>query len=969
VSIFLYRLGRAIARHRGMVVGLWLLVLVALGGAAATLGDRYDDSFSIPGTESQQGQDLLAERFGLTGASGQVLFEAKQGRITDPGNASEVASLVAAIDKVKGVSINDPLTAATPTLNDGATATLAQLQFADKVPDEDTLDDVQQVGTGKHGAPVRSFVGGDAYKSSADPSKVPELLGLLVSFLILVLTFRALIAAGMPILTALVGVAVTIASVVVASNVVTVSSTAPTLAEMLGLAVGIDYALFILSRHRAQLGEGLDPVESMSRALATAGSAVVFAGTTVIIALTGLFVAQIPVLTVMGLGAAFAVAVAVSVALTLLPAIALLLGERLRPRPRRPRRTRKSTKATKTAVVHVAAPRPRGFAGTWVRTVTRQPILTVAAVVVLLGLAAVPAFHLRLALPDNSTAPVGSPQRTTYDAITRTFGEGYNAPLVVTADVITSTSPKDTVSDLADAIGELPGVAAVPQQTPDQGGDTGLIQVIPEGGQTDPATSELVHELRTQAPALEKKYGVSTMLVTGQTAANIDASDRLGGALLPFGAIVIGLSLILLMIVFRSVAVPLKATLGYLLSVGAALGAVVVIFQWGWFDSVVPGLSEGPIVSFLPIFVMGVLFGLAMDYEMFLVSAMREHYVLTGEPHEAVHDGFRASARVVTAAALIMTSVFVAFVPGGATTIKQIALGLAVGVFVDAFMVRMTLVPAVLMLLEHRAWWLPRALERSLPVVDVEGAALHRKVAFEDYRTDHQGTVLLTHDLVARPGAAPLEVTARAGEVTHVSVANDDEAVTLGRVLAGRRTATAGELVVDGLLLPEQREAVLRRSALLELDGAEHTHGSLTERVHERVRLLTLSPRRRDELSERTLAVVNELAAVSAPQGADGAIASVVVDAALGLCHDVDLFVLTGVATRTDPDRRAAQLLAGELAERGATVVVVGQRTLPAADVPLPAATNGTSADPSPPPGPADDPAPDVDGSLRTHHE
>ncbi len=961
MSIGLYRLGRAIGRHRGMVVGIWVLVLVALGGAAATFGDRYDDSFSIPGTESQEGQDLLAERFGLTGANGQVLFEARTGKITDPANASEVASLVTAIGKVDGVSITDPLSATTPTLNTGSTATLTQIAFADQVPSDDTLEKVQEAGTPPAGSPVTTSIGGDAYKSSSDPSKVPELLGLLVSFLILVLTFRSLIAAGMPILTALIGVAVTITSVMGVSHIITVSSTAPTLAEMLGLAVGIDYALFILSRHRAQLAEGLDPVESMSRALATAGSAVVFAGTTVIIALGGLTVAQIPVLTVMGVGAAFSVTVAVSVALTLLPAIALLLGERLRPRPRKPRRQRKAAKA-RTA----GSPR-RGVARIWVGAVTRQPIVTVLAVVILLGLAAVPALDLRLGLPDNSTAATDTPQRKTYDAITEAFGVGYNAPLVVTADVITSSTPTDTVSDLADAIRAIPGVVAVPQSTPDQGGDTALIQVIPEGGQNSSTTADLVTELRAQAPALEKKYGVSTMLVTGQTAANIDASDRLGEALLPFGAIVIGLSLILLMVVFRSIAVPIKATLGYLLSVGAALGAVVVVFQWGWFDALTPGLSDGPVVSFLPIFVMGVLFGLAMDYEMFLVSAMREHYVLTGDPHESVVDGFRASSRVVTAAALIMTSVFVAFIPGGPATIKQIALGLAVGVFVDAFLVRMTLVPAVLVLLGRRAWWLPRRLDRALPVVDVEGAALHRKVAFDDYQAEHGPTTLLARDVVVPGNATPVQVSAEAGRVHHLAVPDGEDPGAVGRVLAGRRPAAAGEVVVDGLLLPEQREAVIRRTALLELVTPDRSEGSVTDRVRDRARLESLSGRRRDELTERALRLVDELAAAAAPHGADGAVAAAVVDAALGLSSGVDVFVFSGLDRQTEPDRRSAGLLAEELARRGATVVVVAHGTAPARP-PVPLATNGNPPDPAPPPVRAGAPVPD-DSSVRTNDE
>ena len=549
----------------------------------------------------------------------------------------------------------------------------------------------------------------------------------------------------------------------------------------------------------------------------------------------------------------------------------------------------------------------------WVAAATRHPVLTVVAVVALLGLATVPAFDMKLGLPDNSTAPTDTPQRQTYDAITATFGEGYNAPLIVTADIITSTSPQDTVSQLADGIRKIPGVVAVPQETPDEGADTGLVQVIPAGGQNSTATSDLVRELRAQTPALEEEYGVSTILVTGQTAANIDASDRLGQALLPFGAIVIGLSLILLTIVFRSIAVPIKATLGYLLSVGAALGAVVVVFQWGWADAIVPGLADAPIVSFLPIFVMGVLFGLAMDYEMFLVSAMREHYVVSGVPREAVKEGFRASARVVTAAALIMTSVFIAFVPGGSTTIQQIAFGLAVGVSVDAFLVRMTLVPAVLVLLDHRAWWLSTTLQR-LPEVDVEGAALHRKIAFEDYQASHGPTTLLAQDLVVRDGAAPAEVSAVAGEVTHVSVPDADDARALARVLSARRTPSSGELVVDGLLVPEQREAVVRRTALLELTSPDRSEGSVEDRVHDRVRLEAMSGRRRRALTEQALGLVQELAAVATPQGAEGSVASAVVEAALGLGNGADVFVLSGLEDQPEArssGRRAAGRGAG----------------------------------------------------------
>jgi RND superfamily putative drug exporter len=901
MSIFLYRLGRTIAKHRGLVVGAWVLLLALLGGTASMLGDHYDDSFSIPGTESQQGQDLLGQRFGLTGTSGQVLFTVKAGAITDKEPSAEVADIVKAVGKIHGVAMSNPLTADPPVVNQDKTATLGAVRFDAKVPSDATLAAVQKAAEPPAGSVVSTSVGGDAYKSTADPSKAPEVLGLLVSFLILVMTFGSLVAAGMPILSSLVGVAATLTAVVVTSSIVTVSSTAPTLAEMLGLAVGIDYALFILSRHRAQLAAGVDVVESMARALATAGSAVVFAGATVIIALAGLSVAGIPVLTVMGLGAAAAVTVAVMVALTLLPAIALLLGESLRPQQHRFRLRRRP-----------AIPRRKmAVATTWVRTITRVPVVTVVAVVALLGLAAIPAFSLDLALPDNSTAPSGTPQRTTYDAITAAFGVGYNSPLTITANVITSSDPSDTVDQLADAVKTVPGVVAVTQATPNQSGDTALIQAIPTAGQTDPATAALVQRIRHDVPGWEKKYKVSDMLVTGQTAINIDASGRLGQALLPFGLIVIGLSLVLLMIVFRSIAVPLKATFGYLLSVGVALGAVVMVFEWGWTDNLFPGISDGPVVSFLPIFVMGVLFGLAMDYEMFLVSAMREHFVASDDAQESVREGFRASSRVVTAAALIMTSVFVAFIPAGTSTIQQIALGLAVGVFVDAFAVRMTLVPAILSILDRRAWWLPPWLDRRLPSVDVEGAALHRRIAFEEWTTGHGEVTLLARGLVVRQGDRPVEVVARPSSVTRVEATGDP--IALGRVLTGHQRAVAGELVVDGLLLPEQREVVGERACLVVL-GADPAPGN--DPVADRAALV---PRRhRHEFVRRTHELLDELGT-----GSDGpGLHRAVVELALALASGADLVVLAGV-DRAPPEQARVEELATELGRRGLTVVAL----------------------------------------------
>jgi RND superfamily putative drug exporter len=626
----------------------------------------------------------------------------------------------------------------------------------------------------------------------------------------------------------------------------------------------------------------------------------------VVIALIGLSVARIPVLTVMGMAAAAAVTMAVLIALTMLPAIALLLGERLRPKPRRPRRKRKDAPAE---------PGQRhGFASWWVRVATRLPALTIAAVVAVLLLAASPVRHLELALPDNSTAPVGTPARTTYDDVTKAFGPGWNAPLAVTADIITSSDPKGTVQKLADAVKKVPGVVAVPQYTPNAGADTGLVQVIPRAGQTAPSTAALVKRLRADAPGWEKKYGVSGILVAGSTAINIDVSERLAGSLLPFGAIVIGLSLLLLMIVFRSIAVPIKATAGYLLSVGTALGAVVTVFQRGRLDSVLPGLANGPVVSFLPIFVMGVLFGLAMDYEMFLVSAMREEFVHTGQPKQAVYGGFRASARVVTAAALIMVSVFIAFIPGGSSTIKPIAFGLAIGVFVDAFLVRMTLVPAILVLLGRWAWWLPGWLDRRLPLVDVEGGALHRKVDFQRWETHHGDTALLARGLVARSGSGPVQLSLAPGSVGHLGVADPDDREALAQALVGRGRPVAGELVVGGYLLPEQRGLVQQIAVALTVDPDAPVVGDVEAVIAERARLVEAAPPRRKAFAARAADAVEHLATA----GPAGAPPRHVVDAALAVAGGVRVLVLT---TAGQPS--GADWLGAALGRFGVTVVLL----------------------------------------------
>jgi RND superfamily putative drug exporter len=439
-------------------------------------------------------------------------------------------------------------------------------------------------------------------------------------------------------------------------------------------------------------------------------------------------------------------------------------------------------------------------------------VLTVVVVIAGLGALALPAQDLRLALPTNGSADPGSPARVTYDLVSDHFGPGYNGPLIVTAGIVGSDDPLGVMDDIADELRALPGVASVPIATPNQDASTGIIQVIPTGAPDSDATKDLVLRIRDLEPHFSDAYDVPTA-VTGFTAIGIDISDRLGSALVPFGILVVGLSLVLLCMVFRSVAVPLKATIGFLLSVGAAFGATALVFEHGWLAGPLNVAQTGPVISFLPILLMGILFGLAMDYEVFLVSRMREDFVHGGDARNAIENGFAASARVVVAAAVIMFAVFAAFVPEGEGPIKTIGFGLAVGVFVDAFIVRMTLVPAVLALLGRSAWWLPRWLDRRLPSFDVEGEGLAHQTGLADWPTPDDPHVVYAGLQI---GTSAVALSALPREVVVVDGGAHTGKTALLLTLGGRMRLVAGQVKIAGMVLPEQASTVRRRVAYLD---------------------------------------------------------------------------------------------------------------------------------------------------------
>lgn len=817
MSSSLYRLGRRMASCPWRVIGAWAAILVLLGALAVGLGGRLSEQITIPGTEADDGLQMLSTRFPeMSGASGQFVFVATDGTVDD--HREQIQATMSAADEVTGVEVApDPFAEESPgTRTDDDTAMIGTVQMTGDIGDfpQSALGQLERIAQEHAGHGLEVHAGGQIFTQTTLPVSITEVLGVLFALFVLALTFRAILPAFVPVVTAVIGVAVSMAAVLALAAGVNIPSVTPTLAIMLGLAVGIDYALFILSRHRDQLGEGMDVVESIGRAIATSGSAVIFAGATVIIALVGLFVTGIPFLTLMGLASAFTVGLAVVIALTLLPAILGLLGERIRPR--------RAKRAEAPARDDDEGDRKGGgFYARWARIVTRVPAVTIILVILVVGALALPAKDLRLSLPDVGTEEKGTPGRDTYDLIAHEFGPGYTSPLLVTADIINSTDPLGVVDDLESRITALPGVEAIQIATPNRTADLAVVVIVPKEGQTSESTAQLVKDLRAHRDGWEKELDVSDITVTGQTAATIDITQKLTDALLPFALFVVGLSLILLTIVFRSLWVPLKASIGYLLSVAAAFGVVTMVFEYGWGNDALNVGIVGPILSFMPIIVMGVLFGLAMDYEVFLVSRMREDYVHTGDARGAVVRGFSASAGVVTAAALIMIAVFASFIPEGSYMIQPIALGLAVGVMVDAFLVRMILVPAVLALLGDRAWHLPGWLDRALPKLDVEGEGLIGVVEHREWTRSHGEAALRLEEavlpLVDGVGGTlgPLTGAVSPGTLLVVRAADDIARETFLAAAAGRVQPRSGILAVHDSLAPDDLGAIQARVHLI----------------------------------------------------------------------------------------------------------------------------------------------------------
>ncbi|HEY1135387.1 MAG TPA: MMPL family transporter [Nocardioides sp.] len=759
MATLLYRLGKTAFRRWPAFLGVWVVALVAVGATALTIAQPTSSTFTIPGIPSERASELQQELFpdaedAMNDTSVTVVVAVPEGEaLTDAPYADRISQLVTDIADSPQVLVSeaepilDPTTAAAAQEEALAAGGASPEDVANLAPvDPDgrvglitfdfDVDEPTDIEPASQEAILELIddASGDGLEVEANGpglqvmelSAASELIGIAVALVVLVLTFGSLVAAGLPIVTAIVGVALTSLGVTGMTAFTDISDMTPILAVMIGLAVGIDYALFILARYRSELEHTDDREEATGIAVGTAGSAVVFAGLTVLIALAALAVVRIPFLTAMGLAAATGVFLAVLVALTLLPAVLGMLkskafgGTVRRYEPKRDERGRIVNNGVR-----------------WAKLVGRSPIAAVVLVVVALGALALPMQNLQLALPSDSTSPSDTTQRKASDLVSEAFGEGRQAPLLVVVDgreisddgerqaafgeVVAWATDQDDV-----AHAQIAGTNADP--TGDPAAATGAtVLITPASGAEDAATTELLADLRATQGDLESSTGVE-LGVTGMTAIAVDVSDRLNDALPIYLVVVIGLAFLLLVLVFRSILVPLTATLGFLLTVLATLGITVLVFQEGVF-----GLVEGqPLVSFMPIFLVGVVFGLAMDYQVFLVTRIREAHVHGADAVSAVVDGFRNSARVVAAAAVIMMSVFAAFMLMDMSFIKAMGFALAAAVFIDAFVVRMTLIPALMYLMGDKAWWLPGWLDKILPRVDVEGESLERAHARHD---------------------------------------------------------------------------------------------------------------------------------------------------------------------------------------------------------------------------------------------
>ncbi len=720
MSTFLYRLGRSAARHPWRVLAIWLLAAATVVGASSAFGRELEDSFDVPGVDSQQALELLsAAKSDSAGLTAQVVLTPRSGRsfFDDPAAQIELASVQADLvglanvlgssDPAGALALGPSGAASTGTISPDGRIALIRMQYPviEEASPAD-LDALKAVVEAADSSTLQAETNGELFFAFEEPETgAGEMIGIVVAVVILLVAFGSVIAMGLPIGMALFGLALGVSAMPLVSYLIEIPSWAPQIASMVGLGVGIDYALFLVTRHREFLARGLPVDEAVGRAVATAGQAVIFAGGTVVIAILGLAFAGVPFMTAAGVATSIVVLIMVVASVTLLPALLGLAGHWIN-------RLGVHRKG------HVANTETSEGWLRWGAHVSRNAwAYTIGVTSLLLALTA-PVLALQLGFPDDGTLPESRTERRAYDLVAEGFGAGTNGPLVIAVDI---AGDETVLAPLVEAIGADPGIAAV--APPELNAEAGVATVVAFAttAPQDDATRVTIERLRADVLPSVLDGSEARAHVGGQSATFSDVADRVTSRLPLFISAVIAMSFVLLMLVFRSILVPLKAALLNLLSIGAAYGVLVMVFQWGWGKELIGLETTVPIVSFIPMFMFAILFGLSMDYEVFLLSRVREEFIATGDNDRSVIHGIASTARVITSAALIMISVFLGFVLGSDPTTKMFGLGLATAIFVDATIVRMVLVPASMKLMGDANWWLPAWLDRLLPTVDIDG--------------------------------------------------------------------------------------------------------------------------------------------------------------------------------------------------------------------------------------------------------
>ena len=696
-------------KRRWLVLAVWLFAIVAVGGAAKSAGSAFSSSFQLPDTESSRVQEILSKEFPAQGGdSSQIVIEAK-GKLTSVENQAIVEKLMADVATSPIVkSVDSPFDPRTAALNSDLSIGFATIHFngsAQDLPKEE-IKKVVEVAQSYENAGLEINLSGAVIKlaNAVEPSS-SEMIAILAAFLVLLYTFGSLVATLVPIVVAVFALAVGSALVAIVSNSVQIADFAPILASLVGLGVGIDYALFIVTRFRRAIHEGKSVHESIRIAMTTSGRSVLFAGIIVCISMLGLFTVGLSFLSGVGVAASISVIISMIASLTLLPALLSIIGKNI-DRLRIPFKK-----------LHPEEEGGKGWKK-WADRIQAHPVRWAVSSTLILLFICVPVTQIRLGASDSGNDPVGTTTRQAYDTLAKGFGPGFNGPITMLADVSNQKSA-DATSQVVDIIKAQPDVAAVLPAIPTQDGKYQLITVYPKSSPQSEETSDFISELREEViPQIQKETGVSIQ-VGGLVAIFKDFGDVLTSKLLKFILSVVILSMLLLMILFRSILIPIKAAAMNLLSICAAFGVVVAGFQWGWFEPIF-GTSAGPIESFLPIMLFAILFGLSMDYEVFLVSRIHEEWMKTGNSKESVSKGLAATGSIITAAAAIMIVVFMAFVFLGERTIQLFGVGLAVAVLIDATIIRSTLVPSLMQLAGRWNWYLPNFIERKLPRVRLE---------------------------------------------------------------------------------------------------------------------------------------------------------------------------------------------------------------------------------------------------------